>query len=269
MAIDAIGASTRPRDRSAAPEAGPSRDGAAASQSGDTAAKLQELAPKLEKLFELLKKHSGANGTDDNQDDAGGGGGGGGGGSQGGGQCGGAGGSQGPQGGGTSEGAGPGGPQGVQGPQGPSGGGAPGGTGGAGEGGGAGGGAGGPNGSGPNKPPTDLPADKSKVIDRASNDFDAKYGSYMKAEEKGKKDIQMGNTNGNAGVTHTTHGQPDQINLDPNMRGNYLYHVNMKLPLATKPIRSRQSKAAPKFLPIQPRPTRRARARTATTATVS
>jgi hypothetical protein len=76
---------------------------------------------------------------------------------------------------------------------------------------------------------TNLPGDSGGTVDRAVNAFEAKYGKDMKAEEGGKKDIQIGNANGNAGVTETRHssqpGQNDKIVLDSSLKGAELSHV--------------------------------------------
>jgi hypothetical protein len=77
--------------------------------------------------------------------------------------------------------------------------------------------------------PTNLPGESGKVVDRAVSDFQSKYGKDMKAEEGGKKDIQIGNANGNAGVTEARHssqpGQNDKIVLDSSLKGSELKHV--------------------------------------------
>lgn len=76
---------------------------------------------------------------------------------------------------------------------------------------------------------TNLPGESGQIVDRAVSDFQSKYGKDMKAEEGGKKDIEIGNANGNAGVTETRHssrpGQNDKIVLDSSLKGSELKHV--------------------------------------------
>jgi hypothetical protein len=75
--------------------------------------------------------------------------------------------------------------------------------------------------------PNGLPNDKKETVNRAEQDFDAKYGSFMQPGEKDKAQFDISDPgSGNAGVTQLAHGgEADQIKLSPDMKGSTLYHV--------------------------------------------
>jgi hypothetical protein len=97
--------------------------------------------------------------------------------------------------------------------------------GGAGKGGASGGGAAG-QATGSQSTPNDLPGDKKGTIDRAEQDINDKYGSFMQPGEK-QAQFQVADPGaGNAGITQIAHdGQADQIKLGGDLKGSDLYHV--------------------------------------------